>query len=266
MKKIHRNRQIFASIIFFLLASFPTIALSNETDYSCIQKFNELHGFTEVGLALCPYKTISEMKAALEDIDKAFICPTATELNNLRHSLCNEDIRIEPDIIRQYTEPDFYQELNSALWSGSELGTSLTDFKDKLTFSLKCLPCYVGLVYRLAYLPENTIKDIKVHDTLLLRGFTSTTKCISGVEEGFFTHNVKMYIWSNTGKYIACFSCFPMEEEVLFLSGTSFRVLDLDVNPETDCFEIALEEVVGLKRTHSKRTNIHVIETLDKQH
>lgn len=95
--------------------------------------------------------------------------------------------------------------------------------------ALSALPSYNGMVYRGANLSQDIIDKYKVGEVFTEKAFTSTSSKES-VTDSFVApedakRTVKYNIQSKKGKSIKEFSQVPEEEEILFDSNTSFKVL-----------------------------------------
>ena len=119
---------------------------------------------------------------------------------------------------------DSYRMINESLRSGS-MSKDQSAFASQLNAALSKLPSYKGTVTRGApiesgryYSPGMIVKE---------RAFTSTSKKSTS---RFNSNDTKFVITSKTGKDISSFSKHPGEKEVLFRSGTRFRVTKLERN------------------------------------
>ena len=120
--------------------------------------------------------------------------------------------------IRSYTEQAF-RFLNKALREGGSEASKYRNFVEVLNSALSKLPNYTGEVGRGTSLPADALAEHQVGATLIYKAFTSTS-----TETGHDEIH-RFIIRSKTGKRIAPFSVFSGEDEVLFRSGTRFRVV-----------------------------------------
>lgn len=100
-----------------------------------------------------------------------------------------------------------------------------------LNEALKKLPPHEGTTHRSADISRSVAKKYKPGMIIEERGFLSTSKSNRGESDNF-------EIRGKTGRDISALSHLPREQEVLFRSGTRFRVLS-----NNDGKKIVLEEV-----------------------
>lgn len=142
--------------------------------------------------------------------------------------------------INAYTDID-YIDVNRILRGVKES----TDEWDKeiavLKYALQKLPAFTGQVYRGARLPES---DIELYQNALENGkpivhkyFTSSTYDIGKK----FSGNAMFFIESKNGRMVEKLSSYPNEKEVLFNSGTEFKVTQ--IIKEGERVQIFLEEL-----------------------
>ncbi len=96
-------------------------------------------------------------------------------------------------------------------------------YVDTLNLGLSRLPNYIGVVSRGVHLPDIVLRQHAPGALVEYKAFTSTTCDPAGYPA---TH--KLVIQSYTGKHIDDFSTCKGEREVLFRSGTKFRVLKVE--------------------------------------
>ncbi len=111
-----------------------------------------------------------------------------------------------------------------------------------LSSGLSKIPNYKGLIIRRVDLSSDVLAKYKKGEVITHDAFTSATRG----EKDVFDGNVRMKIWSKTGKRIDYFSTKDDEFEVLFDKGTRFKVKDLEekpLNKYEKIVEITLEEV-----------------------
>ncbi len=148
--------------------------------------------------------------------------------------------------------------INYQLRTSATLGEGARRVVKRLNSSLDKLPSYNNDVYRGISFPNmeeaiNFIKNIKVGQTITELGFTSTS-IKQGVALEFLRTNKAGFLFkikSKNGKWIGELSDFQEELEVLFKSGSIFkvkkmhdiRVLDSFTGKYEEVAEIVLEEI-----------------------
>lgn len=113
-----------------------------------------------------------------------------------------------------------YSETNSALRAGV-MDEKRWNHVRQLNKALDKLPNHEGVVYRKASLEPEIAAMYKPGMIVEERGFTSTSKV-----EGTWSGSFKYKITSKTGKDISKMSLHPGENEVLFQSGSRFKVTE----------------------------------------
>ena len=133
---------------------------------------------------------------------------------------------------------NWYQQINGELWSGMP-SIAVTAFAGILNDAINKLPAHVGSVYR-GHQPRDLDALLAVHHygaIVAWPGFTSTTLDRGEAYDG----DVLFVIQSRTGKALGPYAHNPKEKEILFRTGTRFRVTFVDV--DEDGVTIELEEV-----------------------
>jgi hypothetical protein len=128
--------------------------------------------------------------------------------------------------------------LNKALWEGGTKASQYSNFVEVLNSALSKLPNYTGEVYRGTILPPNALAEHQVGAIVTYKAFTSAS-----IGNG---HNEihRFLIHSKTGKRITPFSVFSGEEEVLFQSGTQFRIMSRsELSDKEGAVDFELDEV-----------------------
>lgn len=131
-----------------------------------------------------------------------------------------------------------YKSINSVLRGEYHPDSAeLLNLAHLLRKALLKLPPLPGMFTRVSYLSLTILLGHQAGEVVCYPSFTSTSLKRMPVSN----HSVRYTIIGRTGRHIAKFSRFPKEEEVLFPSGTSFRVLQVDREP--DITHIIMEEV-----------------------
>jgi ADP-ribosyltransferase exoenzyme len=126
-----------------------------------------------------------------------------------------------------------YRETNAALRSGV-MSEDRWNHVNALNNAIEKLPTYSGTVYRKADLTSGTAAMYKKGMIVEERGFTSTSK-----NYGTWSGSYRFTIVSKTGRDVSRISSHSSEAEVLFRSGTRFKVTGVNGNV------IDMEEVSG---------------------
>jgi hypothetical protein len=128
----------------------------------------------------------------------------------------------EPELVAiAYYTASGYQSLNAALRSG-DLG-KFKPIADALNSALSKLPSYSGTVYRGCMLTSELCEIHQPGAVIQYSGFTSTAS-----EKGRAWDGAQFEIRGKRGVNIDLISSWPGEREVLFPSGSFFRVLEMD--------------------------------------
>lgn len=135
----------------------------------------------------------------------------------------------------KYYSDSGYGCLNSYLRSDENRDENIDYLIKVLNEGLDKLPSYRGIVKRGATLPESIRNSHGIGAVLDYEAFTSTS-----TNSGFSGEDM-FIIQSETGKPIMGFSSHRSENEVLFKSGTQFKVLDK--KEENGVFHYILAEV-----------------------
>jgi hypothetical protein len=130
--------------------------------------------------------------------------------------------------IRHYTT-NAYSQLNAALRSGNP-SQYFKSFEELLNNGLAKLPNYNGVkVFRGVSGDEATLaKTWNIGDEINFKDFKSTSTSTSVAND--FTGDVFYEIANPKGKAVCGISCLPGESEVLFKSGSNFKVTNIDPN------------------------------------
>jgi hypothetical protein len=137
--------------------------------------------------------------------------------------------------LRLYTG-SLYMMLNSALRGHNKAQIQQYRIVTKFLISaLNKLKNYVGYVKRGSTIPADQLAQHQVGAQIVYTGFTSTS-----IGSGF-GGTVRYVIYSHSCKYIAPFSYFQQEEEVLCLPGIRFQIRYR--NLQNGVTELLMEEV-----------------------
>lgn len=137
--------------------------------------------------------------------------------------------------LRVYTS-DEYSGMNAALRKGrhedmDEDQRKYLESSIKLaTAGLEQMPSYTGTVHRAAELPLEVIQKYKTGETIVERGFTSTSSSKSAISDFETFANVSYVIDSTKGKSVKKLSEHAEEEEILYPPGTQFKILNVEEN------------------------------------
>lgn len=127
----------------------------------------------------------------------------------------------EAVILREYTGHSA-QQINAELRSNKPSLKALS-FARILNRALNKLPSYRGKVWRDIDLPEKTLAKYSVGEVVTEKGFVSSSR--DEFERFDSARPHRLFIHSKNGKIIEKISVLPLEYEVLFKSGTKFKVL-----------------------------------------
>lgn len=127
----------------------------------------------------------------------------------------------EAVILREYTGHSA-QQINAELRSNKPSLKALS-FARILNRALNKLPSYRGKVWRDIDLPEKTLAKYSVGEVVTEKGFVSSSS--DEFERFDSARPHRLLIHSKNGKIIEKISVLPLEYEVLFKSGTKFKVL-----------------------------------------
>lgn len=137
----------------------------------------------------------------------------------------------EINALRIYTGTSF-KDINDHLRKGTKISEKLQEEIKFASAALKNLPAYEGTVYRATLLPKDVVKKYVAGQTLVEKGFTSTS--IKAYMADIFTkkgedNSVKVtyVINSKRGRAVSDFSKVKEEEEVLFAPNSKFDVLSV---------------------------------------
>ncbi|WP_069167859.1 ADP-ribosyltransferase [Nocardia altamirensis] len=126
----------------------------------------------------------------------------------------------ERDAITKYTGNSY--DINSALRSGNELTVAQRAEVEQLNTTLDKLPTFEGAVTRRTDLDADVLAKYERGAEVTEAAFTSSSATAKAAKD----LPVEFQIWSETGRYVGHHSTAPQELEVLFKSGTPFRVVD----------------------------------------
>lgn len=145
--------------------------------------------------------------------------------------------------IHAYTENEYYKGINKVLRGRSVTKAErerYTPMIDLMKSGLKKLPVYKGDVIRWVSWSETTLKRLKVGSNKLFKAFTSSSKKPNFTWSG----NTKLKIKAFKAHFIGMISQYPTEEEVLFMPGSKFKVLKVDLALCSGCKStVELEQV-----------------------
>jgi hypothetical protein len=157
-------------------------------------------------------------------------------------------------MVKLYTSFVF-KELNAAIRSGKQLSREYEAMKKVLNNALEKLPISAynkGVLQRSAFFTEEEIRKLfVVGEDFLEKGFFSTThseKALINWLKQNPTHNVLFKVYGENGKLIEAAAYMPQEAEVLFKSGTRFKVVkmfstDHPVDISKKILQITLKEI-----------------------
>lgn len=126
-----------------------------------------------------------------------------------------------------------YASTNNALRTG-KITVAQQEHVNQLNAALSRLPDYKGTVYRKTGFKANEQHFYKPGTVVEERAFTSTSS-----SKGVWSGELHFEITSATGKLVRSLSLHPHEDEVLFRSGTKFRVIS------NNSSKIHMEEIHG---------------------
>jgi hypothetical protein len=123
-----------------------------------------------------------------------------------------------------YTTPrDWHRVVNDSLWSG-RITNEVRMFASILDRALQKLPRVSGTVYRGTFITQKAEEFLRNHKTgtiVTWPGFTSTTR----IRRNAYVGNVLFRIESTTGRSLQSYSADEADEEVLFATGTRYRIV-----------------------------------------
>lgn len=116
---------------------------------------------------------------------------------------------------------NFFQSINPAIWGSTPFTGELRFYKKVMDAALDKLPSHHGApLIRFADLPSEVDEAHQVNEIVTYPGYTSTSKKPDWTWEG--KHRFVIYSGKN-GKDVSAVN--PEEQEVLFTTGTRFKVL-----------------------------------------
>lgn len=177
----------------------------------------------------------------------------------------NPDRHVDVGETNNYTVSD-YDVINEALrgdFTDVKLSdTMLGDQIKSISSFLTDAPKFEGTVYRgMGFNLDRQssadhyykfIDDIMKSNTVVLKPFTSTSQDKNKASEFIGKSEGKRFgspggillkIKSKTGVALDGAAEFPVEREVLFNKGIEFKVIDYNVDPDTNTYNIELEEI-----------------------
>jgi SPP1 gp7 family putative phage head morphogenesis protein len=137
----------------------------------------------------------------------------------------------------------FYRRVNSGLRSGSPTAP-VKSYAEAMNAGMDTLPTVQGSVWRGTWLAPAQIETYvdNIGKVITEKGFVSATTDARVARE--FNENAFYSIRSKTGRRFDSFSHLAEEKEVVFKSGTQFRVVSVNTAPgELGNFVIFLEEI-----------------------
>ena len=132
-----------------------------------------------------------------------------------------------------------YQTLNAQMRTGS-MDEHLWDMANGLNEALSKLSAREGITYRHAGQAALNKEFYKPGRIVEERAFTSTSKSSSFAEDGAVTYEIKGY----TGRDVTALSKYKSENEVLFRSGTRFKVTSAESKSDGR-LHVKMEEIRG---------------------
>lgn len=154
---------------------------------------------------------------------KEVICEDHWDFSNKGRSTCGMT-RQEYSGIRNYTQ-FLYSCLNRSLYSGK--GEKFNLLTSTINQALDRLPRYEGFVFRGTHLPKKVLKQHREGKIVNYPAFTSTSTT-QMITDGFGHGGQNFLIYSTTGRPIMGIN--PDEKEVLFKTGTKFKILKAHSN------------------------------------
>lgn len=118
--------------------------------------------------------------------------------------------------------------VNPKLYSGRKSDElEVSPYTQVLDKAIEKLPVFRGRVYRTANLPDSILAQHQIGNTVVYRGYTSTSKnpkWISPEMQNGHSPSIVIYINSKNGRSLSGLSYLPGEDEVLFKRGSTFKV------------------------------------------
>lgn len=132
----------------------------------------------------------------------------------------------EQQTIYGYTEGErsIYDQMNRGLRSGNP-GPAVLEQARELDAALEKLPCHAGEVYRGERLSAADLDTYESGIGKVIKKPAFTSSSASSAES--YPGNAQFIITSKTGRRIAMYSAKIWQQEVLFRTGTKFRVDDI---------------------------------------
>lgn len=134
-----------------------------------------------------------------------------------------------------------YRSINQALWSGSEAqAEAVRPYSTALSDALSKCPQAIGTVFRGTHLSAHQAARYTVGHIVTEPAFLSASTDRPFPGNALFT-----IVNSHTGRLVGPIASNPFENEVLFDSHTSFRVVANTYNRATSRYVIILSELTG---------------------
>ncbi|WP_052281001.1 ADP-ribosyltransferase [Nocardia vulneris] len=149
--------------------------------------------------------------------------PADVELGPIQHPPGIPKVELsqaERDVISKYTSNSY--DINTALRSGDKLTDAQRAEVEQLDTVLDKMPAFTGEVTRRTDLPADILERYQIGGQVTEAAFTSSSATAKAAKD----LPVEFQIISDTGRYIGHHSTAPQELEVLFKSGTPFRIVD----------------------------------------
>ena len=234
-------KQCEYSIIFLESRIIIAESLSNLPD--CLPFLDELHHH-EMDSSIHKL-TLSERVSYSQKIIKGFSHLSKHFLDKAKGKLKGAYARLGAEAVAAlifYTSESFgYRQINRLLRGqmtkfaaeekqiGWNTERAKRDYQEHIKFinaALNQLPNYEGVVFRGSKVEPKQLAQYQVGEIVTEKGFTSSSSNLAVAQN--FSGNVLYTIFSKTGKKIRDFSEFPGEDEVLFRSGTKFKILAIE--------------------------------------
>lgn len=181
-------------------------------------------------------------KAKLTDAERVKLLEAQyfLSLNTSQTKYQNCGMSVAEQMAIQYYCGSGYNQLNNSLRSSDPTQKNKYNaIVDVLNSGLKKLHNYEGFAFRIGTLPPAVLEQHKVGNIVTYPAFTSSSVSLTYAKVTSATH--VFAIKSKTGHYVQPYSGFKEEEEVLFGSGTKFKVLSREESGKEIHF--VLEEI-----------------------
>ena len=125
------------------------------------------------------------------------------------------------------------------------MSPALAEYSGLLNQALEKLPNQGGTVYRGLGAAESAIaRNWEVGEEISFDAFTSASRSIDEADEFRSTDGVSLVINSKSGKAVEAVSLSPNELELLFKSGSNFRVDQVTYRARFDESDPLIREIV----------------------